>query len=595
MLSGHTDGATIDTSETRFIFVTGGVVSSVGKGIFSASLAAVLEARKLSVNILKLDPYINLDPGTMNPLQHGEVFVTEDGSETDLDLGHYERFINTRMSGKNNFTTGSVYAEVLRKERRGDYLGSTVQVIPHITDEIKRRIRSVCANHDVVLVEIGGTVGDIESQPFLEAARQMRLEDGFSRCIFIHLVLVPFLKSSGEIKTKPAQHSVRELLSAGVQPDFLVCRSESDLPEEARKKIALFGNVAERAIVPLPDTNSIYQVPGILHSHKLDELVSEKLQLQSEPADLTKWNQLLVAKNRITENRIRVALVGKYTHLQDAYKSLLEALIHAGIHTGVGVEIDFVDSERLEQEGDEALDGVDAILVPGGFGTRGFEGKVQAARFARENAVPYLGICYGMHAAVIEYGRNVLGMTDANSTENNANTRFPLIAMVTEWTTNKGSVEQRTNDDDKGGSMRLGVQSCDLLENSLSYVIYQQATIHERHRHRFEVNGHYVAQLTDPELKDGGLRMVGRSSSNDELVEIIELPSHPWFLACQFHPEFTSTLHDGHPMFKAFLYAGLKNQQQKLNPNETSDILVSEAAKKQQQTQFETEGSAPTL
>lgn len=593
MASGHTSGAHINTSGTRFIFVTGGVVSSVGKGIFSASLAAVLEARKLSVTVLKLDPYINLDPGTMNPSQHGEVFVTEDGTETDLDLGHYERFIHTRMSRKNNFTTGSVYAEVLRKERRGDYLGATVQVIPHITNEIKRRIHAVSENHDVVLVEVGGTVGDIESQPFLEAARQIRLENGVSNCLFIHIVLVPYLKSSGEIKTKPAQHSVRELRSAGVQPDFLVCRSEADLPEEACKKIALFGNVEESAIVPLPDTSSIYNVPGILHRHKLDELVSAKLRLQSEPADLTEWNKLVAVKSRVTTNRIRLTLVGKYIDIKDAYKSLMEAIEHASMHTGVGVDIDLIDSEQLEQSGEECLVGTDAILVPGGFGMRGFEGKIQTARYARENRVPYLGICYGMHAAVVEYGRNVVGLTDANSTENEPNTPHPLIALVTEWTSGNGRVEHRSSGGDKGGSMRLGAQACDLNSDSLSYRTYQQTTIHERHRHRFEMNESYVAQLTNPELEDGGLVMAGRSANGDELVEIVELPSHPWFLACQFHPEFTSTLRDGHPLFKSFLLAGL-NHQQTRSTDGTEHVMAQGAAIKPA-VSLESEGSVPTI
>ena len=550
--------------------MTGGVISSVGKGIFSASLAAVLEARKLSISILKLDPYINLDPGTMSPSQHGEVFVTEDGTETDLDLGHYERFIRARMSQANNFTTGSVYAEVLQKERRGDYLGATVQVIPHITDEIKRRIRAVAEGLDVILVEIGGTVGDIEGQPFLEAARQIRLDIGAENCLFIHLVFVPYLKTSGETKTKPAQHSIRELRAAGMQPDILICRSETDLSEAARQKIALFGSVEERAIVPLPDTNSIYQIPGILHAHKLDDLVVEKLKLVCVPADLREWNAVVDVKSKTLVDRINLSLVGKYMNLKDAYKSLIEAIDHASMHTGVAVNINYVDSEQLEQDGIDCLKDADAILVPGGFGERGFEGKVSAAHYARKNDLPYLGICYGMHAAVVEYGRNVVGLDSANSTENVSSTPHPLIALVTEWATGKG-VEQRHKSDDKGGSMRLGAQRCTLLEGTLAHQTYQQKTICERHRHRYEINEEYVKRLTDDKLVDGGLRVGGRAEGegDDGLVEIIELPSHPWFLACQFHPEFASTLRDGHPLFNAFLKAGLECQRQKVRPLES--------------------------
>lgn len=550
----------IETSAARYIFVTGGVVSSVGKGIFSASLATLLGARGLNATILKLDPYINLDPGTMSPAQHGEVFVTDDGSETDLDLGHYERFTRTRMSKLNNFTTGSVYAEVLRRERKGGYLGNTVQVIPHITDEIKRRIRRLAKNHDVTLVEIGGTVGDIEGLPFLEAARQIRLEEGAERCLFVHLTLVPYLSASGEIKTKPTQHSVKELRSVGLQPDILVCRSEQPIPPESRKKIALFGSVEEQAIISLEDTRTIYQIPVTLHEHGLDGLVVKKLGIECRKPNLSEWQSVLSGNDQL-KNSVKIAIVGKYMDTRDAYKSLDEAIYHASLHTDTKAGITYVDSRKLEDGDLSSLKGVHAILVPGGFGERGFEGKIVAARYARENQIPYLGICYGMHAAVVEYGRNVAGLGSANSTENEAGTPHPLIALITEWTTSEGEVKRRDEASNLGGTMRLGAQACDLVRGTLSHEIYNRDTIRERHRHRYEMNEGYVARLTDPDLADGGLVIAGRSDTNQALVEIIELPSHPWFVACQFHPEFTSTLRDGHPLFISFVKAAIQNKQ----------------------------------
>jgi len=533
---------------TRFIFVTGGVVSSLGKGILTSSLAAVLEARQLKVNVLKMDPYINVDPGTMNPSQHGEVFVTADGAETDLDLGHYERFLRVRMTRKNNFTTGGVYAEVLRKERRGDYLGATIQVIPHITDEIKRRIRAVADGFDVVICEIGGTVGDIESQPFLEAVRQLRLEVGGSHTLFIHLTLVPYLNSAGEIKTKPTQHSVKELRSIGLLPDVLVCRSEQPLPESARGKIALFTNVEERAVIPCPDAETIYQIPSMLAGQKLDEIVVEKLGLECAQADLSEWERVVRAQLHPTQ-RVRIAIVGKYLDLLDAYKSLIEAITHAGIQLLTRVEIEYVDAEDLETQGVGLLEGVHAVLVPGGFGERGFEGKIRAARYAREHQVPYLGICYGLHAALIEFARNVAGIEEADSTEVHPATKHPVIALVTEWTAEDGRRVQRTSQDDLGGTMRLGEQTCVLEPDSLAARLYQHTLIKERHRHRYEVNDTYV-----PQLEQHGLLISGRAGDQG-LVEIIEIPGHPWFLACQFHPEFTSSPRDGHPLFSGFIQA----------------------------------------
>ena len=539
---------------TRYIFVTGGVVSSIGKGLVSASLAVILESRNLKVTILKLDPYINVDPGTMSPREHGEVFVTADGAETDLDLGQYERFLRTPMTRRNNFTTGSIYAEVIRKERRGDYLGGTVQVIPHITDEIKKRIREAGEGFDVLLVEIGGTVGDIESQPFLEAIRQMRLEVGAARASFIHLTFVPFIPSAGEIKTKPTQHSVKELRSIGLQPDVLVCRSEHEIPEPARSKIALFTNVEERAVILLEDAETIYQIPSMLHGRGLDDIVVEKLQLDCDKADLSEWDRVADASLH-PDREVRIAMVGKYLDLLDAYKSLIEALRHAGIATRTRVNIRYVDAEDIEQKGCDELADVDAILVPGGFGQRGFEGKIRAAQFARENGVPYLGICYGLHAAMIEFGRNVLGLSGANSTEIDVDTPHPLIALITEWEQGDGSVQRRTSASDLGGTMRLGEQACHLEPGSLARSLYGKDTVLERHRHRYEVNDTYVDTLTRH-----GLKVSGRSA--DGLVEMIELGSHPWFLACQFHPEFTSTPRDGHPLFEGFVRAALARREE---------------------------------
>ena len=534
---------------TRYIFVTGGVVSSLGKGIVTASLAAILEARSLKVNILKMDPYINVDPGTMNPFQHGEVYVTADGAETDLDLGHYERFIRGRMSQRNNFTTGSVYAEVLRKERRGDYLGGTVQVIPHITDEIKKRILSVAEGYDVIIVETGGTVGDIESQPFLEAIRQLRLEVGAQHTLFIHLTLVPYVVSSGEIKTKPTQHSVKELRSIGLQPDVLICRCEDRaVPKSARGKIALFTNVEERAVISLQNAETIYQIPLILNDQQLDDIVVEKLGLDCPSADLTEWHDVVDALIH-PRTSVEIAIVGKYLDLLDAYKSLIEAISHAGIRTRTDVIIRYIDAEEIETNGTEVLEDVHAILVPGGFGQRGFEGKIQAAAYARVHKVPYLGICYGLHAAIIEFARNVLGLDDAHSTEINPNTKDPVIGLVTEWRNEKGVVERRNEDDDLGGTMRLGEQACALKDGSIARKIYGDSVVYERHRHRYEVNDDYIDRL-----ESSGMSVVGRSQA-DHLVEMIEIPEHGWFVACQFHPEFNSSPRDCHPLFRGFIEA----------------------------------------
>lgn len=535
----------------QYIFVTGGVVSSVGKGVLSAALAAVLESRGLSITILKLDPYINLDPGTMNPFQHGEVFVTEDGSETDLDLGHYERFIKTPMSKENNFTTGSVYEEVLRRERQGDYLGSTVQVIPHITDEIKRRIRRVANKYDIALVEIGGTVGDIESQPFLESARQICTEEGgSSNCLFVHLTLVPFLQTTGEVKTKPTQHSVKELRSTGLQPNVLICRSQRSLSEQARKKIALFTSVEESAVISLPDTHSIYEIPNILKTNKLDQIVLDKLNRQCPEADLREWESVMEAIRNPSQHKIRLAMVGKYMELRDAYKSLIESIFHAGLQANTEVETLYIDSKDIEQTGIGVLTDVDAILIPGGFGDKGFEGKIRAVRHARENNIPYLGICYGMHAAVVEYARNVLGMEHANTTENEVSTPYPLVDLI-----EKESAEGVV---DIGGTMRLGAQRCTLAEDSLIKDIYQKDVVFERHRHRYELNQNYIDRLVQ-----GGLKVTGLSEDN--LVEVLELTGHPWFIACQFHPEFTSNVRQGHPLFTSFLQAGVECGRQRLS------------------------------
>lgn len=539
---------------TRYIFVTGGVVSSLGKGIASASLAAILEARGLKVTMLKLDPYINVDPGTMSPFQHGEVFVTEDGAETDLDLGHYERFINTTMSKRNNFTSGRVYQHVLRKERRGDYLGGTVQVIPHITDEIKRRVIEGAGDADVALVEIGGTVGDIESQPFLEAIRQLKAELGFSRTLFMHLTLVPYIATAGETKTKPSQHSVKELRSIGIQPDILVCRSERPLPDSSRRKLSLFTNVEERAVISMPDADTIYDIPQMLADQQLDDIVAERFNLTDAPAaDLAEWNRVADAHLN-PEGEVRIAMVGKYMELLDAYKSLIEAISHAGIALRKKVRIEYIDSERVESEGVEILKDMNAILVPGGFGERGVEGKIAAVQYARENKVPYLGICLGMQVAVIEFARNVAGIAGATSSEFNPGAEHPVIGLITEWTTAEGDVETRGEQDDLGGTMRLGAQVCHLAEGSTSATAYGATEITERHRHRFEVNNNYVAQL-----EAAGLRIAGRSVDG-ELVEVVEVPDHPWFVACQFHPEFTSGPRAGHGLFTGFIDAALSYQ-----------------------------------
>jgi len=536
---------------TRFIFVTGGVVSSLGKGIASASLAAVLEARGLKITILKLDPYINVDPGTMSPFQHGEVYVTEDGAETDLDLGHYERFIRSKMTRRNNFTTGRVYETVLRKERRGDYLGGTVQVIPHITDEIKRRILSGGEGYDIALVEIGGTVGDIESQPFLEAVRQLKVEMGSERALLMHLTLVPYINTAGEIKTKPTQHSVKELRSIGLQPDVLLCRSELEIDDDSRRKIALFTNVEVRAVVPLADAESIYMIPGTLQGFQLDQIVLEKFGVDAPPADLSEWDRVLEMESN-TVGEVTVAMVGKYMDLIDAYKSLNEALNTAGLHAGTHVNINYINAEDIEEQGTAILGDADAILVPGGFGERGLEGKLMSVRYARENNIPYLGICLGLQCAVIEFARNVLNLDQANSTEFNPKTPHPVIGLITEWVTEDGETQHRDESSDLGGTMRLGGQECNLEKGSKVAGIYDKEVIVERHRHRFEVNNRYLDQM-----RQAGLR-IGGWSTDDTLVEVIELPDHPWFVACQFHPEFTSTPRDGHPLFLSYIKAAIE-------------------------------------
>ncbi|OOF26202.1 CTP synthetase [Salinivibrio proteolyticus] len=542
---------------TNYIFVTGGVVSSLGKGIAAASLAAILEARGLNVTIMKLDPYINVDPGTMSPTQHGEVFVTEDGAETDLDLGHYERFIRTKMTKRNNFTSGRVYADVLRKERRGDYLGATIQVIPHITNSIKDRIIAGGEGHDVVIVEIGGTVGDIESLPFLEAIRQLTVEVGRERAMFMHLTLVPYLAAAGEVKTKPTQHSVKELLSIGIQPDVLVCRSERPIPANERAKIALFCNVPEKAVITMKDVDSIYKIPSLIRSQGLDDLVCQRFGIQAPEADLSEWEQVIYEEaNPMGE--VTIGMVGKYIELPDAYKSVNEALKHGGLKNRLTVNIKYVDSQDLETRGTELLDGLDAILVPGGFGDRGVEGKILAAQYARENKVPYLGICLGMQVALIEYARNVAGMEGANSTEFSQDSKYPVVGLITEWVDEEGNVEERSESSDLGGTMRLGAQLCHLSEGSKAHQLYGNTQIHERHRHRYEVNN-----LLRPQLEKTGL-LVSGLSADKKLVEIIENPAHPWFVACQFHPEFTSTPRDGHPLFAGFVAAAGKKQRGEL-------------------------------
>lgn len=541
------------SSSPKIIFVTGGVVSSLGKGIAGASLAAVLEARGLKVTIMKLDPYINVDPGTMSPIQHGEVFVTEDGAETDLDLGHYERFINAKMSKKNNFTTGRIYSDVIRKERRGDYLGATIQVIPHITNAIKERILQGCEGNDVTLVEIGGTVGDIESLPFLEAIRQLAVDIGRENALFMHLTLVPYLKTSGEVKTKPTQHSVKELLSIGIQPDILICRSEMGIPAHERHKIAMFCNVSENAVINMKDVDSIYKIPALLKSQYLDQLVVDRFHFDVPEADLSDWEQVLYQQANTT-GEVTIGMVGKYVELHDAYKSVNEALKHGGLKNRLQVHIKYIDSEDVEVKGTDVLAGLDAILVPGGFGKRGIEGKIAAAKYARENGIPYLGICLGMQVALIEYARDVAGMAGANSTEFDPDTKYPVVALITEWKDESGKVEKRSDKSDLGGTMRLGGQLCHLQTGSKVRELYGQDDIVERHRHRYEVNNNLIKQITDKGLKIAGL------STDNKLVEIIENPNHPWFIGVQFHPEFTSNPRKGHPLFSGFIKAAKEYQ-----------------------------------
>ncbi|MCW5602712.1 CTP synthase [Nitrosomonas sp.] len=537
---------------TKYVFVTGGVVSSLGKGIAAASLAALLESRGIKVTMLKLDPYINVDPGTMNPFQHGEVFVTDDGAETDLDLGHYERFISTRMTKRNNFTTGQIYESVIRKERRGDYLGGTVQVIPHITDEIKLFIRNGVDDAQVAIVEIGGTVGDIESLPFLEAIRQMAVQLPRQDTCFIHLTLLPYIGSAGELKTKPTQHSVKELREIGIQPDVLLCRADRMLPQDERRKIAMFTNVKEEAVISAIDVDSIYKIPALLHEQMLDEIICHKLNILAKSADLSVWKKLVHALEH-PQHLVTIALVGKYVDLTESYKSLSEALIHAGIHTCSKIHICYIDSEEIEKQGTDCLRDKDAILVPGGFGKRGVEGKIAAIHYARTHRIPYLGICLGMQLAVIEYARNKLKLKDAHSTEFNPTTPHPVLGLITEWRTREGRIEKRTSKTDLGGTMRLGGQECILKENSLARKIYGKDKIIERHRHRYEVNTAYI-----PDLEQAGLQVSGLSSE-ENLCEMVELPQteHPWFVACQFHPEFTSTPRKGHPLFMAYVKAAI--------------------------------------
>ena len=536
---------------SHFIFVTGGVVSALGKGVTSASLGAILEARGLKVGMMKLDPYLNVDPGTMSPYQHGEVFVTEDGTEADLDLGHYERFVNKTTSKKSNFTAGKVYENVIIKERKGDYLGATVQVIPHVTDEIKENIKNGSKGFDVTIVEIGGTIGDIESLPFLEAIRQMGLEKNGYEVAYVHLTLVPYIKTAAELKTKPTQHSVKELRSIGIQPDVLVCRSEKPLPEEQRKKIALFTNVAEAAVISAHDAQDIYEIPMILREQGLDDIIVNKLNLNAPKPDLRDWETVLQAKNN-SNGQVRIAMVGKYVDFRDSYISLSEALRHAGFKTHTDIQIEYVESEEIQTRGaGPLLESMDAILIPGGFGDRGIEGMIDSIQFARENNVPYLGICLGLQAAIIEFARNILNLSDANSTEFNPGTKAPVIALITEWMNTDGSVENRNELSDLGGSMRLGAQECMLSDQSLAKRIYQKDSVFERHRHRYEFNNNFKNDLQDKGMKFSG-------HSKDGLVEIIELEDHPWFLACQFHPEFTSTPRKGHPLFESFVRASKK-------------------------------------
>ncbi len=542
---------------TKYIFVTGGVVSSLGKGISAASMASLLEARGLAVSMLKMDPYINVDPGTMSPYQHGEVFVTDDGAETDLDLGYYERFLrHARMTRANNFTSGRIYLDVIQRERRGDYLGATVQVIPHITDAIKQRILAAGKDYDILFVEVGGTVGDIESLPFMEAVRQLRVELGSSGSVLVHLTLVPYIASAGETKTKPTQHSVKELRSIGLQPDVLICRSDHDIDEGSRRKIALFTNVEERGVILAPDVASIYMLPELLHRQGLDDLVLQRLQLQGPPVDLSDW-QAVVDAQLHPRHEIRIAMVGKYIELLDAYKSLNEALIHAGIQAHCRVRIDYVDAESLESGDLQELQNVDAILVPGGFGDRGTEGKIRAVRFARENKIPYLGICLGMQVAVIEFARHVAGLAGAHSKEFHKNPEHPVIALITDWLDAQGQSQQRHVASDLGGSMRLGAQGCHLKSGSLVQQVYAREHIVERHRHRYEVNNNYRAALEEAGLVFSGV------SEDGLLVEVIEVPDHPWFIACQFHPEFTSSPRTGHPLFNSYVQAALRQAERR--------------------------------
>ena len=533
---------------TKFIFVTGGVVSSLGKGIAAASLGAILESRGLRITLIKLDPYINVDPGTMSPFQHGEVFVTHDGAETDLDLGHYERFVRMRATQFNNCTTGRIYAEVIRKERHGDYLGATVQVIPHITDAIKSYVLRAAEGADIALVEIGGTVGDIESLPFLEAIRQLGAQLGRSRCMYIHLTLLPYIAAAGELKTKPTQHSVKELRSIGIQPDMLICRADRDIPEDERRKIALFTNVPADAVFAGLDVKNIYEIPLLYHKQGVDEVVIRHFALDAAPADLSDWQQVNDAIANL-KHEVTIAMVGKYVDLTDAYKSLNEALYHAGIRSGNAVKIRYIDSEDLHRQGESLLEGVDGVVVPGGFGNRGISGKIRAVQYARENRIPYLGICLGMQLAVIEYARHVLGIENAGSTEWGDSSQEPVVALVTEWVNERGETEQRDKQSDLGGTMRLGALPARLKSGSKIAQIYGAEIINERHRHRYEVNSHY-----EKRLEDAGMIISGRSEDNG-LVEVIELPDHPWFIACQSHPEFTSTPRKGHPLFESFIRA----------------------------------------
>jgi len=544
---------------TKYVFVTGGVVSSLGKGIAAASLGAILESRNLKVTMLKLDPYINVDPGTMSPFQHGEVFVTEDGAETDLDLGHYERFISSKMTKRNNFTTGQIYDSVIKKERRGEYLGKTVQVIPHITDQIKLQIREGAKKADIAIVEVGGTVGDIESLPFLEAIRQMGFEGGRENACYIHLTLLPWIATAGELKTKPTQHSVKELRQIGIQPDIIICRSERPLPEEERQKIALFTNVAPKAVISATDADSIYKIPVMLHAQMIDEIVCHKLKVKAKKANLSQWKKITKLLDK-AEFEINIAFVGKYVDLTESYKSLTEAIIHAGIHNNAKVKIHFLDSEDIEKNGVNALTKIDGILIPGGFGRRGTEGKIKAIQFSREHKIPFLGICLGMQLAVVEFARNRAGLDGANSSEFNSKTKYPVVGLITEWQTQDGIIEIRDENSNMGGTMRLGSQKAPIKSKTLAYQIYGK-TVNERHRHRYEVNNDYVDQLIKAGL------VVSARTPSENLCEIIELPltEHPWFLGCQFHPEFTSNPKEGHPLFISYLKASLKYQHSKGN------------------------------